>query len=137
MKNIVWIFIFAALLGLSSTQAQIAVIANKSVSESVNKGTVAAIYSLTFTKWSSGSKVVVFDNGDNSSKSKFYSFIGKDALSLKKEWLKKQLTGEGKAPETLSSDEDVIARVAATPGSIGYVKADNVTKNVKVLLEIK
>jgi len=51
--------------------------------------------------------------------------------------MKKQLTGEAKAPETIGSDEDVIKKVASTPGSIGYVKASSVTGEVKVLLEIK
>jgi ABC-type phosphate transport system substrate-binding protein len=137
MKKLIGIFVFVMLVACSTSYAQIAVIANKSVSESVAKGALANIYSLSMTKWASGTKIVVYDNNDGSVRGKFYAFIGKDALSLKKEWLKKQLTGEAKAPETLSSDEEVIHKVASTPGAIGYVKSDNIPKTVKVLLEIK
>jgi ABC-type phosphate transport system substrate-binding protein len=133
-----YIFISALLLlsaGISS--AQVSVVANKSVPDNaLTSSKVSSIFSLEQVKWSSGDRVVVFDqNGD--AKSKFYSAIGKDQLSMKKDWMKKQLTGEAKAPETLGSDADVIAKVSSTPGSIGYVNAANVTGGVKVLLELK
>jgi ABC-type phosphate transport system substrate-binding protein len=121
----------------ANANAQVSIIANKSVSESAlaaNK--VASIYSLETTKWSNGNKIVVFDN-NSETKSGFYSGIGKDQLSLKKEWMKKQLTGEAKAPEAVGSDADVISKVASTPGAIGFVKSASVNGNVKVLCELK
>jgi hypothetical protein len=51
--------------------------------------------------------------------------------------LKKQFSGEAKAPESLSSDDDVIKKVASTSGAIGYVKSSSVHGPVKVLQEIK
>ena len=79
---------------------------------------------------------MVLDNSSDT-KSGFYSGIGKDQLSLKKEWMKKQLTGEAKAPEAVGSDEDVIQKVASTKGAIGFVKSSKVTGDVKVLVELK
>ena len=137
MKNILVIIIILISVFTVKLQAQISVISNKSVNESVNQATLANIYTMVYTKFSSGSKVVVIDNNESSIRGKFYSYIGKDPNSVKKEWLKKQLTGEGKAPETLNSDEEVVNKVASTPGAIGYVKSESVNKNVKVLLEIK
>ena len=78
----------------------------------------------------------MFDNSTDA-KAAFYSGITKDQLSLKKIWMKKQLTGEAKAPETVGSDEDVVKKVSSTPGAIGYVKSSAVTGDVKVLLELK
>ncbi len=134
MKKLLILFVFLTAI---SVNAQISVIANQSVSESsITVGNAGNIYSLTKTKWSDGSKIIVFDNSSDA-KNAFYASIGKDQLSMKKEWMKKQLTGEAKAPETLGSDADIIAKVASTPGAIGYVKSSSVNSSVKVLLEIK
>jgi len=117
--------------------AQVSVVANKSVSESaLNAVQVANIFSLTVTQWSDGSKVVVF-NQTGSASDLFYKGIGKSEISLKKEWMKKQLTGAAKAPESLGSDADVLSKVASTPGAIGFVKSSSVTGDVKVLSELK
>ena len=134
-KLIVVIF----LIFMAENFAQVSVIVNKSVSESsVNSSKLSSIYSLSQTKWSDGSKIVVFDqSSDNDQKASFYKFIAKEPQALKKEWLKKQFSGEAKAPESLSSDDDVLKKVASTPGAIGYVKSSSVNSNVKVLLEIK
>ena len=136
MKKIIIVFAMMLSIGVS-VNAQVSVIANKSVGESSLVGSkVASIYSLEATKWSNGNKIIVFDNNSDV-KIVFYGGIGKDQLSLKKEWMKKQLTGEARAPEALGSDSDVINKVAATPGAIGFVKSANVTGSVKVLCEIK
>ena len=135
MKRLLIIALFfTASYGIN---AQVSVIVNKSVGQSSISATLLTnIYSLTLTKWADGSKIVVLDNTSDA-KTDFYSSLGKDQLSLKKEWLKKQLTGEAKAPETLGSDSDVVNKVASTPGAVGFVKSSSVTPNVKVLLEIK
>ncbi len=130
------LFLFAIILFTVVVNAQVSVIANKSVTESINLSDVVNIYSLTQTKWSDGKKIVVFDNSTDI-KDAFYSGIGKDLLSLKKVWLKKQLTGEAKAPETFGSDEDIIAKINSTPGAIGFVKSSSVSGKAKVLVEIK
>jgi len=136
MKKYVISMLFCVLFSLT-VNAQVSVIANKSVTESsLASNKVASIYSLETTKWSNGNKIVVFDNNGDS-KPAFYSGIGKDQLAIKKEWMKKQLTGEAKAPEALGSDSDVIGKVSSTVGAIGFVKSSSVTSSVKVLLEIK
>jgi len=134
MKNLIIIALLTTAINLS---AQVSVIANKSVSEStVSAVQVSNIYTFTTTKWANGNKIIVFDNGSDI-KNAFYSAIGKDLLSLKKEWMKKQLTGEAKAPETLGSDADVVAKVSSTPGSIGYVRSGNTNSSVKIIVELK
>lgn len=135
MKNTILLFV-AIILFILPVNAQVSVVANKSVGETINASKLANIYSLTITKWSDGSKIIVFDNNSDT-KNNFYKELGKDQLSLKKEWMKKQLTGEAKAPESLGSDDDVINKVSSTPGAIGFVKSSSVTGNVKVILELK
>lgn len=135
MKNAILLFVLIILFVLP-VQAQVSVIANKSVGETINTSKLANIYSLTVTKWSDGAKIIVFDNNSDT-KNIFYKGLGKDQLSLKKEWMKKQLTGEAKAPESLGSDDEVINKVASTPGAIGFVKSSSVNGNVKVISELK
>jgi ABC-type phosphate transport system substrate-binding protein len=128
---------FMVLIAAAQMQAQVSVIANKAVSDApLGSDKVGAVYSLDLTKWTDGVKIIVFDNSGGA-KDAFYAGIGKDPLALKKIWLKKQLTGEAKAPETLSSDDEMVKKVASTPGAIGYVKSSAVTGGVKLLLEIK
>lgn len=133
-------YIFSTLFMIVSVtlcQAQVSIVANKSVPDNALTAVkVASIFSLEQVKWSSGDRIVVFDqNGE--AKKEFYSAIGKDPLSMKKDWMKKQLTGEAKAPETVPSDADVINKVSSTPGAVGYVNSASVTGQVKVLLELK
>jgi ABC-type phosphate transport system substrate-binding protein len=136
MKKFLLSILITLVLGINLS-AQVSVIANKSISEaSLTSGKVGNIYSLEATKWADGSKITVFDNSSDT-KTAFYSKIGKDQLSLKKDWMKKQLTGEAKAPAALGSDDDVLQKVASTKGAIGFVKSSKVSGDVKVLLELK
>jgi ABC-type phosphate transport system substrate-binding protein len=118
-----------------ASYAQVAVIANQSVSDAVaDAGTLGSIYDLSKDRWSNNNRIVVVDlTADGDVRQKFYGFIGKNPAELRREWLRKQLTGEGRAPETAASDAEVISKVAATPGAIGYVSQGSVTGAVKVL----
>lgn len=129
------LFIFGTL----TVNAQVAVIVNKSVSESsLSKAQIVNLFLMNTKKWSNGSKVVVFDLKPNTpAKSKFYGYLGQSPVDVRKKWMKLQLTGEGKAPDALSSEEDVLAKVGATSGGIGFVSASKVSGNVKVVATIQ
>ena len=127
------VFLFAA-----SSYSQVAVIANKSVSESsINTSKLTDIYSLRVKAWSNGNAVVPLTlKSENATVDKFFSSIGKSFEDMKKLWMKLQLTGEGMAPEGLNSEDDVVNKVSSTPGAIGFVSASKVNDKVKVLLTI-
>ena len=118
--------------------AQVSVIANKNLkSDKINLATLKDIYNLD-SQSLNGEKVKLFDfASDNSAKNSFYSALGTSAAEIKKVWLKAKLTGSGNPPENVSSDDDMINKVASTNGAIGYVKSSSVNANVKVLMEIK
>lgn len=121
-----------------SLQAQVAVIAHKGVSvASVDASTLNNMYSL-FKKDIGGAKLVLFDlKTDAPSKEKFYTFIGKPAAEVKKLWLRAQLTGSGNPPSNVNSEDEMVEKVASTPGAVGYVSQDKVSDKVKVLATIK
>ena len=120
-----------------AANAQVAVIVNKSVgAATLTSAQCAAIYSLDNKTWPNGDKVIVFDSKNATTKGKFFGFIGKTDAELKKIWMRVQLSGGGKAPEGLSSDDEIVAKVASTPGAIGYVGASAAGSSVKVVATV-
>ncbi len=138
MKRILLIVIFI-ILPISQVNAQVAVIANKSVqANEITSSELKDIIALDKTTWSDGSAIVVFElkpSGDT--KTKFYSHIGSSAKKMKKAWMKKMLAGDAQAPESLGSEDEVVNKVASTPGAIGYVSSAKTGDNVKTLATIK
>lgn len=122
-----------------NSYSQVVVIVNKSVPDnSLTANQLLDIYSLSKKKWSDGNNIVVFDlKSHEATAEKFYGFIGKSHSDIKKLWMKLQLTGEGSAPAALSSDDEVLSKVASTPGSIGFVGSSKTNNNVKELVTIK
>jgi ABC-type phosphate transport system substrate-binding protein len=139
MKLFRYFIIAFVLFTALNVNAQVAVIANKSVSESsINTGKLGDIYSLRLKTWGSGSAIIpVTLKSDNEDVQKFFSAIGKSNMEMKKLWMKLQLTGEGQPPVGFGSEDEVLSKVASTPGAIGFISADKVNGSVKVLLTIK
>lgn len=134
------IFLFLLFLCIKAeVSAQVAVIVNKSVPvNSVNKAKLLEIYSISQKKWDNGQKIVVFDlKSEGSAKEKFYRYIGKSNAELKKTWMRVQLTGAGSAPQALYSEDEIISKVASTPGAIGFIEQKNVNGSVRVVAKIE
>ena len=119
--------------------AQVAVIVNKSIDvSSIKCDKLAEIYALNIQKWENGGKIVVCDLRRKSLlKAQFYSFLKKKPYELRKIWIRVQLTGEGKAPLTFKTEEEIVKKVESTPGAIGYVSIDKISKTVKVIARIE
>jgi ABC-type phosphate transport system substrate-binding protein len=85
-----------------------------------------------------GSKIIVYYNKEQSICQKLCDYIGVDIVSLRKRWMQLQLSGEGRAPETIDSDLEMIQKVASTAGAIGYVNASSVKgRDLKVVATIE
>ena len=129
--------LFATMLCALSAHAQIAVIANQSVAgnaASISK--LKDLYTLA-TSEQGGKKVKLLDyQTDTPEKTAFYEAIDVAPAAARKLWLKAKLTGSGAPPESVSSEDEMLARVESTPGAIGYVSTAKVKGNVKVLAKI-
>jgi ABC-type phosphate transport system substrate-binding protein len=119
--------------------AQVAIIAHKSVATaSVETDKILDIYTLNSKNWSDGGKITVFDmKVEAAAKARFYAALSVSPVDMQKTWLKKQFAGKGPVPIAVASEDEMLAKVAATPGAIGYVSVDKVTKDVKVLATMK
>ncbi len=131
--------LFLAAVYVPVNYAQVVVIVNKSTPVSkISAGSLLQIYILKNTKWSDGTKIVVFNNKGQSSSQKLCDFIGMDIISLRKLWMKLQLSGEGKAPEAVDNDDEMVKKVASTAGAIGYINASAIKDdNLKVIATIE
>lgn len=118
-------------------RAQVVVIAHPDVPvNSIDTRSLSDIYMLTRTLWIDNTPIRVFALKKGfSSTEKFYSHLGLTVLTLNKQWLRIQLTGEGRAP-TLVTEDEIVQKVATTPGAIGFVDVSRVTERVKVLSQV-
>lgn len=130
--------IFALLSWSAAATAQVAVIAHKSVpADTLSKTRLLDCYTGDAKKWAGGQDITVFDLKPKGKVRKaFYRFLGKRSSRMKSIWLKNMLSGEGSPPEAVESEEALVEKVAATPGSIGFVRKALVDQEVKVLIVI-
>ncbi len=117
----------------------VAVIANRSVPEQeLNKTKLLDIYTGDVKRWSDGKPVVVIDlKPAGEVKETFYKYLGKSPSRMKSVWLKRMLSGEGDPPVAVESETEMVKRVAATPGAIGFVSREAVNDTVKTLAIIE
>ncbi|NZA27948.1 phosphate ABC transporter substrate-binding protein [Luteimonas sp. SJ-92] len=59
--------------------------------------------------------------------------LGRAGAELTSYWSRLVFTGKAKAPEEVANDAAVKAKVASTPGAIGYIDDASVDGSVKVL----
>ncbi len=135
---IVGLFFFTASSASMFAQS-VAVIAHKSSSaQTLEADKILDIYTLNTRNWADGSKITVFEvKGDSPIKSRFYASLNTAFTEMQKLWLKKQFSGKGLPPIAVNSEQELLEKVANTPGAIAYVNAESVNKNVKVLATIK
>ncbi|MEW5875339.1 MAG: hypothetical protein AB1752_09180 [Candidatus Zixiibacteriota bacterium] len=135
--HIAWLFaaILFALYSAPAAAAQVAIIANKSVPvDSVSQSEVLEIYTGELREWKNGSPIVAYDlTAEGTVRDQFYEFIGRKSSRIKSIWMKNLLMGEGSPPESLKTEEDVLGRVAKTPGAIGFVRPEMANDSVKIL----
>lgn len=132
------IAVIFTLLLTAPSHSQIVVIANKNVDLVLNTNTQASdIFTLEVQMSKNNVPIVVFDLKSGEVQEKFYAALNKTSTELKKIWMKAQLSGQGKAPESLDGESAMITKVASTPGAVGYVSESKATADVKILFVIK
>jgi hypothetical protein len=134
LSKIVILILFTATF--AEINAQVAVIANKNlVVDAIDINSLKNIYEINSNEIS-GNKVILFNLSlDDLVTEKFYSGLGTTFGKIKKVWLRAKLTGNGNLPKNVSSEE-MLKEIASTEGAIGFISADKVNSEVKVLLKI-
>lgn len=123
----------------SNPASDIVLIANHSViRDEYRTRTIRAIFGLKLTTWPNGRAITVFvRNSDSQVHIDFCREILRMLpYRLTRNWDRLLFSGTGMIPETVDSDEEMLKRVAETPGAIGYVSIAKVDDTVSVL-EVK
>ncbi|HQO29367.1 MAG TPA: hypothetical protein PKY22_07565 [Accumulibacter sp.] len=119
-----------------SDEAGIVVIAHPATSkESIPRESLRAIFGMLLQKWPGETAVKVFVLRDDAQE---HGTFSKSVLQvfphqLRMAWDRQVFSGQGQYPEQLGSTQEILARVATTPGAIGYVRSNEVNQNVRVL----
>jgi ABC-type phosphate transport system substrate-binding protein len=123
-------------VGIARATEPYEIIANPSVSEkTISKSSLRAIFGMRLHNWPDGAAVRVFVMPDDSplhatfSKEKLHVF----PYQLRSAWDRLVFSGTGQAPDTVASAEEMLARVASTPGAIGYLAKSKIDGRVNVL----
>lgn len=138
MKHLI-LAIFCLFAGTKFSLAQVAVIAHKAIPvDTLSQTQLFDFYSGEVKSWSNKVRVVVFDlKPAGEVKEAFYRLLGITPSRMKSIWLKKLLMGEGDPPEALPSEEEVLKKVAARPGAIGFVGKARATPEVKIIVIVE
>ena len=113
----------------------VAIIAHPDVTaEQLGRRDLVDLYTLEINKWIDGSLVVLYDLKSNTAtKQIFYDYLRQTRRELKKIWMRVVLSGEGRAPRAVGSEEELLRKVANTAGALGYVSTHLFTDDVQVL----
>jgi ABC-type phosphate transport system substrate-binding protein len=112
------------------------VIANPSVTEkTLSKSSLRAIFGMRLHAWPDGTAIRVFVMPDDTP---LHAAFSKEKLNvfpyqLRSAWDRLVFSGTGQAPDIVSSPEEMLARVASTPGAIGYLTKSKTDGRVNVL----
>lgn len=132
MRNVLMMCVCTAAIVFASPAAaqDFKVIANASVPvTSMSAKDLSALFLkkvTSFTKWGSALKAAPVDLASGSDVRETFTKAvhGKAVSAVKAYWQQQIFSGNGTPPAELSSDAEVIATVARTPGSIGYVSSE-------------
>jgi hypothetical protein len=103
--------------------------------ETIARASLRAIFGMRLQKWPGDTPVKVFVLRDETAEHANFSKTQLQVFpqQLRMAWDRQVFSGQGQYPEQLGSTQEVLAKVASTPGAIGYVKASEVGPNVRVL----
>ena len=102
--------------------------------DTLSKDDVTSILLGNKTKWDSGGniKLAILTEGP-AHEAVVQTFTSRSADQFSKYWKKQVFTGKGSSPDAFNNDADMVAFVAKTPGSFGYIASGTATNGVKVI----
>ncbi|HEX2981946.1 MAG TPA: hypothetical protein VHO28_00230 [Ignavibacteriales bacterium] len=118
--------------------AQVSVIANKSVSShTADISALRNLYLLQSSELGSQKVKLFFLTAETETNKTFLKNMDKSFQELKKIWLRAKLTGNGAVPEFVSSEKEMLEKVASTPNAIGFIDSKSAPENVKVIATLR
>jgi ABC-type phosphate transport system substrate-binding protein len=122
--------------GSCALAADIAVVANKNVSQSsLSKDNLKAIFLGQTTAWGNGAKIEFVTLKDSSEIHEEFlkQYVDKSTSQFSNFWKQQVFTGKGRMPKQFDSESKLIEYVSATDGAIGYVSGKAAKGSAKVI----
>lgn len=116
--------------------AEVRLIANPSISaDQVSATNVKNFFLGKSTKWDSGQRVIclVMDDANTVHEEFLKNLVQKTPSQFSAHWRKAVFTGTGEPPASVNSTQDMVSKVIATPGGLGYIDGATDAGNAKVL----
>ena len=129
------IFILGAALSVWADK-EYDVIIHPHVSDKIlSVNTLGAIFGMRMQTWSDGTRVRVYVLPDDAPLHRRFSkgMLNVFPYQLRSAWDRLVFSGIGQAPIKVTSNEEMLARVASTPGAIGYLWRANIDDSVDVV----
>lgn len=130
----------AMLLGYQQAWADLAIVVNPaSPIAQLSVDEVTDLFLSKATRTSDGVRVVPIDQSEGgAARREFYEkVVRKSPAQLNSYWSRLIFTGKGRPPFAVMDDAEVIEFVSTNPSMLGYVSAEAVTDQVKVVLTIQ
>lgn len=115
--------------------SDVVLIANKANTlDTLKQNQLVRIYLRKTKQFANGSEVIPIDLKAGDTRDVFYrDVVRKSERQLKYYWSRMMFSGNTRPPKKLRSDRAVIHFVANHVNALGYVRADSVTDDVKVI----
>ena len=135
MKKLSLLFA-ASLLASPLALAEVVVIGNPAGPDSISSNQVRDLYLNRSKALPDGQNAKPFELPEgNAIRGEFHNKVtGRNDAQLKAFWSQQVFTGRGQPPEEAGNPSAMKARVASTPGAIGYIDSSDVDDSVKVIL---
>ncbi len=119
-----------------SAQADTKIIVNSGNNYEISERELVALYLGKTTTLKNGKQVIPLHQPEDSDAYAYFTehVIKKSKKQYKAYWAKKIFTGKGRPPKTVSSNDAMIAKVASDELYIGYVKDNDSTHGVRILI---
>ena len=132
-KRTVMRVVLAMFLGLvastNSSSAETVLIMNPDLAgEALSNNDLLRVYAMKKRTWSNGEPVVVFTLPNKSAEHRdfVYSYLKMQPHHLSRLWHKLVFSGTGTKPEVVADSQEMLEKVASTPGAIGYLDDEQV-----------
>ncbi len=137
LRAFLCLFVYSLISFSSLSQADIVLIGSSDVPK-LDKRSAKMVFMKKVTSFSNGVKAQPLDlPDDNDVKWKFYkSVVGKKPAQVNSYWSRALFTGAGEPPEEVGSEGEMISRINAGSGIIGYVDERYVTSDMNVLYRV-
>lgn len=103
--------------------------------ENLSRNALRAIFGMRLQIWPDGTPIRVFVLTDES---KIHAAFAKKKLGifphqLRRAWDRLVYSGTGQAPHEVSSAQEMRAKIASTPGAIGYLPKEMINDNIRMV----